>query len=169
LNPNPGKEAGSSSPYPHQIINAMGNDIRILIAEDDEGHASLIQRNLRRAGIINEIEHFRNGEEVMEYLFANFNELEEEGLPLLLLLDIRMPKMDGIEVLRKIKEDRLLKKMPVTMLTTTDDPVQIDLCHELGCSHYISKPVDYEDFIKVIRQLGLFLKVVSLPRIRIPS
>lgn len=144
----------------------MKDEIIILIAEDDEGHASLIKRNLRRAGIINNMRRFADGQEALDYLMNYKNTREEGELPLLLLLDIRMPKMDGIEVLQRIKSDSVLKKMPVIMVTTTDDPREIEVCHELGCSSYIRKPVDYDQFIDVIKQLGLFLKVVSVPKIK---
>ena len=89
----------------------------------------------------------------------------ENGLPLLLLLDIRMPKMDGVDVLKKLKQDPELKKMPVIMITTTDDPREVDKCHDLGCSSYVIKPVDYEQFVEAIKQLGMFLKVVKVPKI----
>ena len=112
----------------------MDKEIKILIAEDDDGHASLIRRNLQRAGIINEIVRFQDGNEVVEYLFQSGEVKRENGLPLLLLLDIRMPKMDGVDVLKKLKQDPELKKMPVIMITTTDDPREVDKCHDLGCS-----------------------------------
>lgn len=142
----------------------MERDINILITEDDEGHASLIRRNLQRAGIINNMMHFRNGEEVMDYL-ETIRSDRNMNQSLLLLLDIRMPKMDGIEVLRKIKQDDFLKRIPVIMVTTTDDPREVEICHDLGCSNYVTKPVDYEQFVGVIQQLGLFLKVVRVPAI----
>jgi len=82
-----------------------------------------------------------------------------------LLLDIRIPKIDGVEVLRQLKQDEELRKIPVIMLTTTDDPREVDACHRLGCSHYIVKPVDYDKFSAMLGQLGLFLKIVLVPRI----
>jgi CheY-like chemotaxis protein len=144
-------------------------DIKILIAEDDDGHASLIMRNLQRSGIDHDINRFRNGQEVIDYLYGK-NEPEcEDEQALLLLLDIRMPVMDGIEVLKKIKADKELKKMPVIMVTTTDDPGEVTLCHKLGCSNYVTKSTDYKEFISAIRMLGLFLTVVSVPKIKIGS
>ncbi len=76
-----------------------------------------------------------------------------------------MPKVNGTEVLKKLKEDKELKKIPVIMITTTDDPIEIEHCHSIGCSNYITKPINYDNFVKVIRQLGLFLSVVQVPRI----
>jgi CheY-like chemotaxis protein len=141
----------------------MNNEVCILITEDDEGHAMLIQKNLRRAGISNTFKHFRDGQEVLDFLFGRSSEQLEEGRPYLLLLDIRMPRVDGIEVLRQIKSDANLRRMPVIMITTTDDPQEVNQCHTLGCNNYITKPVDYNRFIEAIRQLGLFFSIVEVP------
>ncbi len=142
----------------------MDSAFTVLIAEDDTGHASLIQKNLKRSGISNEILHFHDGEEALNFLFRRGDGPHRtDGIPYLLLLDIRMPKVDGVEVLRQVKENEELKKMPVIMLTTTDDPTEIERCHTLGCSNYISKPVDYEQFTQTIQQLGLFLRIVKIP------
>lgn len=144
----------------------MDNEVCILIAEDDDGHANLIRKNLNRAGISNPITHFKDGQEILDYLFDNYETLfVNSGKSYLLLLDIRMPKVDGIEVLRKIKEDSELKKIPVIMITTTDDPRDVDNCHALGCNSYITKPIDYDKFVAVIRELGLFLKIVKIPKL----
>jgi CheY-like chemotaxis protein len=144
----------------------MKKEAVILIAEDDDGHATLIQRNLKRAGIANEMIRFADGQAVLDFLFKkNGSSGRKAGHAYLLLLDIRMPKVDGVEVLRQVKADNELKKLPIIMLTTTDDPREVDKCHELGCSNYISKPVDYQKFVESIRQLGLFLLVVEVPHI----
>jgi CheY-like chemotaxis protein len=76
-----------------------------------------------------------------------------------------MPKLDGVEVLEQIKKDPELRKIPVIMITTTDDPREVERCHDLGCSNYIAKPIEYESFVNAIRQLGLFLAVVQVPKI----
>jgi CheY-like chemotaxis protein len=144
----------------------MKKEIHIIIAEDDEGHAALIKKNLRRAGIENEIIHFVDGQQVLDFLLRKGGgPHRQDGDSFLLLLDIRMPKVDGIEVLRQIKEDRELRKIPVIMVTTTDDPREVEHCHLLGCSNYITKPVDYDKFVNAIRQLGLFLMIVQVPAI----
>lgn len=144
----------------------MKEEVNIIVTEDDEGHASLIQKNLKRAGISNPILHFKDGEETLNFLFRR------EGGPhrktetaYLLLLDIRMSKVDGLEVLQHIKKDSELRKMPVIMITTADDPKEVETCHYLGCNTYITKPVDYDRFVEAIRQLGLFLLVVEVPKI----
>ena len=142
----------------------MNQEVIILIAEDDEGHAELIRKNLARAGIANNIMHFKDGQEVHDFLFRQGDgPHRESGKAYVLLLDIRMPKMDGTEVLQKIKADADLCKMPVIMITTTDDPREVAHCHKLGCNNYITKPVEYDGFVNAIRQLGLFLIVVQVP------
>ena len=144
----------------------MKEEMVILFVEDDDGHARLIEKNLRRAGIQNEMLRFQDGQEILDFLFLRGEGRKRENdTPYLLLLDICMPKIDGVEVLRQIKQDDELRKIPVIMLTTTDDPREVDACHSLGCSHYIVKPVEYEEFARVLGQLGLFLKIVQLPRI----
>ena len=142
----------------------MKQEVKIIIAEDDEGHATLISKNLRRAGVLNKIIRFKDGQETLDYLFQNNTKVKRKvGDPHLLLLDIRMPKVDGIEVLRQVKQDTELRKMPVIVITTTDDPREVEKCHDLGCSSYITKPIDYDKFVEAIRKLGLFLLVVEVP------
>ena len=150
----------------------MDEDLVILIAEDDDGHALLIQKNLEAAGIKNKIIRFVNGEELLDFLFytnrknaKNGKPHMKHGTPYIVLLDIRMPKVDGIEVLEKIKSDDQMQKLPVIMLTTTDDPREIEKCHLLGCNNYVTKPLDYEHFIEVIKRLGYFLKIVKVPNV----
>lgn len=144
----------------------MRKETVILIAEDDEGHAALIKSNLSGAGIVNNIVHFKDGQEILDFLFAQGDGPRRQAdASYVLLLDIRMPKLDGIDVLEKIKADPELCKIPVIMVTTTDNPLEVERCHALGCSNYIAKPVNYEKFTHAIRQLGLFLTVVEVPRI----
>ena len=134
----------------------------ILIVDDDEGHAILIRENLQAAGLNNRIEHFRDGQAILDF-FANRSPGTLETF--LVLLDIRMPKVDGIEVLRRLKADPELSKLPVIMLTTTDDSREVERCYELGCSVYIQKPVDYDRFAEAIRRLGLFVTLVLAPQV----
>jgi len=144
----------------------VNSEVTILIAEDDPGHSTLIQRNLRRSGLGNEMIVFDDGAPLLDFLFGEGDTPHlANGKPYLLLLDIRMPRVDGVEVLRRIKADPKLRRMPVIMLTTTDDPSEVERCHTLGCSSYITKPVDYDRFVEAIRQLGLYLSVVQVPRI----
>ena len=139
--------------------------ITILLAEDDDGHANLVQRNLERAGLLNGFVRVSDGQELLDLLSTKRNadgkELSDE---LVILLDINMPRVDGIEALRQIKANPNTQRIPVIMLTTTDDPREVNRCYELGCNVYVTKPVDYEGFIDAIRRLGMFLQVVKRPR-----
>src|SRR5262249_11827424 len=137
----------------------------ILLAEDDDGHATLIQRNLKRAGIINKLIHVRDGQEALDFMRCEgpYAARQLDG-PVLILLDIKMPRLDGFEVLRRLKADNATPKTPVVMLHTTDDPREVQRCYELGCNVYVTKPVAYDEFIEAIKRLGMFLAIVKVPR-----
>jgi CheY-like chemotaxis protein len=144
----------------------MNHEVVILVAEDDEGHAGLIKKNLIRAGLVNDLQHFKDGQEILDFLFKKGDgPHRQSGVSYVLLLDIRMPKVGGTQVLEQVKADADLHRMPVIMITTTNDPREVEQCHNLGCSNYITKPVNYTDFVNAIRQLGLFLSVVEIPKI----
>ncbi|HEV3085311.1 MAG TPA: response regulator [Gemmataceae bacterium] len=139
--------------------------LTILLAEDDDGHASLVQRNLQRAGIVNHVVHVKDGQQTLDYVRCQGAHAQRNpNGPLLLLLDINMPGLDGVEVLRRLKADPRTAMIPVIVLTTTDDPREVQRCYELGCSVYVTKPVVYNDFIEAIRRLGMFLSIVKVPR-----
>jgi CheY-like chemotaxis protein len=141
-------------------------NVTILIAEDDEGHAELILEQLRSAGVSNEIIRFRDGQELWDYLMAEGRRTSQyDGHGFLLLLDIVMPRLDGLEVLRRIKTDKQWHNLPIIMLTTTDDPREIENCYTLGCNCYITKPMEYKRFTEMLKRLGLFLMVVQTPKI----
>jgi CheY-like chemotaxis protein len=139
--------------------------ITIILAEDDDGHASLVERNLERAGLLNGFLRVRDGQELLDILKAHGT---ADGPVLsgevVILLDINMPRIDGIEALKQIKANDATKSIPVIMLTTTDDPREVNRCYELGANVYITKPVEYDNFIEAIRRLGLFLQIVKRPR-----
>jgi len=138
--------------------------VTIIMIEDDEGHARLIERNIRRSGVNNEIIAFSNGTDAMKYLFGDDGSgVRHKGRAMLILLDLNLPDMTGIEILRQIKDNKYLKATPVVVLTTTDDSHEIKRCYELGCNVYITKPVNYESFANAIRQLGLFFSVIQVP------
>jgi CheY-like chemotaxis protein len=134
--------------------------VTIIMIEDDEGHARLIERNIRRAGVNNEIKHFVSGTAALEFLFTP---AALGNGPFLVLLDLNLPDMTGTDILAKIKSNERLRRAPVVVLTTTDDKTEIQRCYDLGCNVYITKPVDYETFAQAIRQLGLFLSVMQVP------
>ncbi|MET4898063.1 response regulator [Sphingomonadaceae bacterium jetA1] len=139
--------------------------VGIVMIEDDEGHARLIEKNIRRAGILNDIRHFTNGTTALDYLFHAPDGPAKSG-PAMVLLDLNLPDMSGTDILARIKEEGSpLKRAPVVVLTTTDDKVEIQRCYDLGCNVYITKPVNYENFAQAIRQLGLFLSVIQVPEV----
>jgi CheY-like chemotaxis protein len=138
----------------------------ILLAEDDDGHASLIQRNMKRAGVGNEVARVRDGQEALDYIRRQGAYADRPVVPLLVLLDINMPKVDGIGVLQAIKADPATTKLPIIMLTTTDDPREVERCYALGCSVYVTKPVKYDDFVDALTRLGMFLEIIKVPHAR---
>ena len=137
--------------------------VNIVMIEDDEGHARLIEKNIRRAGISNPVHHFLDGTSALHFLYEDARGPVHNG-PALVLLDLNLPDMSGIDILAKIKsESSPLRRAPVVVLTTTDDKLEIQRCYDLGCNVYITKPVNYENFATAIRQLGLFLSVIQVP------
>ncbi|QQC64757.1 response regulator [Paraburkholderia ginsengisoli] len=155
-----------------------GETVSIVLIEDDDGHATLVERNLRRAGITNGFLRFRDGQQALDYFFgaetpdapgapasaaANAYPPCEDLTQFVVLLDLKMPRVDGFEVLRRLKASPRTASVPVIVLTTTDDPREIARCYELGCNVYICKPVEYDAFIEAVRRLGFFLQVVKLP------
>ena len=140
------------------------NPVRIVMIEDDEGHARLIERNIRRAGVNNEILPFRDGTSALAFLLGPDGTGEAHaGQALLVLLDLNLPDMTGIDILARVKGNPHLRRTPVVVLTTTDDQREIQRCYDLGCNVYVTKPVNYEGFANAIRQLGLFFSVMQVP------
>ncbi len=140
----------------------MKKEIIILLAEDDKGHANLIMKNLKRVGVEYKVLHFENGEEILNFLSKEEN-YPGKGASYILLLDIRMPKLDGIEVLRQVKQDKAMSKLPVIMVTTTDEPETVRKCHDMGCVRYVVKPINHGEFVDTINQLGQFLMTMDEP------
>lgn len=142
----------------------MTMPVTIIMVEDDEGHARLIEKNIRRAGVTNEIRPFANGTSALAFLLGpDGSGRDNAGRPLLILLDLNLPDMTGADILKIVKENEHLKRAPVVVLTTTDDQREIQRCYDLGCNVYITKPVNYEGFSNAIRQLGLFFSVIQVP------
>jgi CheY-like chemotaxis protein len=149
-------------------MTSLMNDLpTILIADDDDGHAFLVEDNLRRAGLNTEFLRFSDGQELLDFLFGRTKEpaFERNG-HYLLLLDIRMPKVDGVTALQQIKADPDLRKLPVIILTTTEDPREVDRCHALGCNVYLHKPVSFDAFAHALEQLGRFFSLVKVPQLK---
>lgn len=138
--------------------------VTIVMVEDDNGHARLIERNIRRAGVNNQIMSFTDGTSALRYMFGEDGSGKvSKGRAQLVLLDLNLPDMTGVDILAKVKANQYTKLSPVIVLTTTDDEREIQRCYDLGANVYITKPVDYEAFANAIRQLGLFFSVMQVP------
>ena len=145
-------------------MKAYESNFTILIVDDDKGHVELLRRNLSRIALGNPILALHDGKQALDYIFRRGEFAGRTGSDPLMLLDINMPgSIGGVEVLRQIKADPATSKTPVIMLSTTDDPREVALCYELGCSVYITKPVDPLQFIESIKRLGFFLQIIRLP------
>ncbi|MGZ5052227.1 MAG: response regulator [Methylobacter sp.] len=141
--------------------------VTILIVEDDPGHSRLIEKNLRRGGLENPILTFENGQLALNYLKAQ-DEFKDRSLNhcILMLVDLNMPVMNGVELLRTLKQDNTLREVPVIILTSTDDQREIDECYSLGCNLYIPKPVEFDRFSETVRNLGMMIGLIAPPTIK---
>ena len=145
-------------------MNNEAKPVTIVMVEDDDGHARLIEKNIRRAGVANEILPFTNGTEALAFLLGpDGSGVVNKGRQLLILLDLNLPDMTGVDILEKIKVNEHIRRCPVVVLTTTDDQREIQRCYDLGANIYITKPVNYEGFANAIKQLGLFFSVMQIP------
>ncbi len=146
------------------MISSYSEPFSVVLIEDDDGHASLIRRNLQRVGVMNPITHLKTGTEAVQYFFPDTPGARTYDRTVV-VLDLNLPDIDGFEILRRLKEDEITRKMPVIVLTTTDNPNDIDRCYALGCNVFMTKPVGYDDFSEAIRKLGLWLTIVRVPHI----
>lgn len=148
-------------------MNQFARPVNIVMIEDDQGHALLIEKNIRRAGVSNDIVPFTNGTDALHYLLGDDGSgTVSSGRHQLILLDLNLPDMTGIDILQKLKANPHTRRSPVVVLTTTDDSREIQRCYDLGANVYITKPVHYEAFANAIRQLGLFFAVMQVPEAR---
>ena len=145
-------------------MSSEAKPVTIVMIEDDEGHARLIEKNIRRAGVSNEIIPFTDGTSALAHLFGSDGSGDvSASRHLLILLDLNLPDMSGVSILEKVKANPNTKRAQVVVLTTTDDEREIQRCYDLGANVYITKPVNYEGFANAIRQLGLFFSVMQIP------
>jgi len=141
---------GTGIIFYHLSMENLG-PVDILLVEDNPDDAGLTIRALKKNRLAHHLVHLRDGEEALEFLFA-----DDAPLPKLILLDLKMPKVDGIDVLRRIKGDEKRKVIPVVVLTSSKEEKDIVESYKLGVNAYIVKPVDFEKFVKAITDLGLF-------------
>ena len=142
----------------------MTATLSIVIAEDDDGHATLVRRNLKRAGLESEPVHVRDGQEMLDYVYRRgqwSGRAPHDAL--VLLVDLNMPRLGGLQVLEQLKTDEALTRIPVFVLTTTDDPIELDRCYALGAAACIVKPVEYAAFSEVVQRLAQFLLMARIP------
>ena len=138
-------------------------EVTILLIEDDPGHARLIEKNLKRY-VTNKIIRLSDGQQAIDFLFSEGAYAQSvRPSPLMVLLDLNMPVIDGYEVLRRMKKEDQTKKIPVIILTSTEDIREVSRCYDLGCNVYIVKPVDYDKFSEAMQKLGLLISIVVVP------
>jgi two-component system response regulator len=136
----------------------MGITAEILLVEDNPNDAELAIRALKKNNLANNLVHLEDGQEALDYLYNEDNEM-----PKLILMDVKMPRVDGIEVLRKLKSDEKRKVIPVVMLTSSKEDKDIIEAYNLGVNAYIVKPVDFDQFVKAVTQLGFFWMILNQP------
>lgn len=142
------------------------NSVEVLLVEDNVNDAELTIRELKRNHLANHLFHVKDGEEALDFIFGtgSFIGVRSVGYsPKLVLLDIQMPKINGIEVLQRIKEDERTKNTPVVMLTSSKEDPDIKQCYNLGANSYLVKPVNFEEFAEVIKNLGFYWLLLNQP------
>lgn len=137
---------------------------RILLVEDSLNDIDLTLAALEEHHLANEVVVTRDGEEALDYLYRRGQfASRDQNLPAVVLLDIKMPKVNGIEVLRQMKSDAALKSLPVVMLTSSKEEPDLAACYELGANAYVVKPVDFQQFVDAVKQVGAFWAVLNEP------
>jgi len=139
------------------------NDIEILFAEDSEDDAMLTMRALKKSGFANKVHHVKDGAEALDFLYCSGHYADRncQEKPKLILLDLKMPKMSGMEVLEKVKSDPAFSSIPVVILTSSKEDPDIQKAYELGANSYIAKPVESDNFFNVIKEIGMYWMVIS--------
>lgn len=139
------------------------DEIEVLLVEDNETDAELTMRALKRKNLANNLVWVKDGEEALEFIFATgrYSEREMQELPKLILLDLRMPKVDGMEVLRVLKADERTNRIPVVVLTSSKEDKDIVESYNLGVNSYVSKPVEFDEFTEAVSTLGLYWMLLN--------
>lgn len=134
------------------------SEVEILLVEDNPHDAELTLRALKKNHLANKIMHAKDGEEALDFLFAegSFEGRRTEQMPKFILLDLKLPKVNGLEVLERLKGEEITKKIPVVVLTSSGEDRDLHRCYELGVNSYIVKPVGFENFVKAVAGLGFY-------------
>ena len=135
-----------------------GEPLTILLVEDNPDHAELVKRNMEEFQVANKIIHVEDGEAALDYVYGRgeFADKERFPMPHLMLLDLRLPKVDGLEVLKEVKSNADLRAMPVVILTTSDAERDMAMAYDYHANSYVTKPVDFTDFSRLLRDLGFY-------------
>jgi two-component system response regulator len=143
----------------------MNEEIEILLVEDNMSDAELTIRALRKNNLVNKLVHLKDGAEALDFIFGEgaYAGRRIENMPRAILLDLKMPKMNGIDVLKKIKSDERTRKIPIVILTSSKEDPDIATCYDLGVNSYVVKPVEFEEFVKVVSELGLYWMLLNQP------
>jgi two-component system response regulator len=139
------------------------HEVEVLLVEDNQSDAELTLRALKKHNLANKLFHVKDGAEAIDFLFSQggyTNRRAEHG-PKVVLLDLKLPKVDGIEVLRKIKSDDRTKLIPVVVMTSSREDRDLNECYKLGVNGYVVKPVEFEDFARAVSQLGFYWLLVN--------
>ena len=141
------------------------NAVEILLVEDNPADVELTLRALKKHNLANNVLVVKDGEEALEFIFANgqYNERDIEEHPKVILLDLKLPKVDGLEVLRQIKSNELTKTIPVVVLTSSSEEKDIVESYKLGVNSYITKPIDFDKFLDCVTELGLYWLLLNRP------
>ena len=149
------------------MMEMKGKPIGILLVEDDADHVELILRALKENNLLNEVYVVKDGQEALDFMYhqGSYKDEEKSPRPGLILLDIKLPKIDGIEVLKRLKGDPQFKSIPIIMLTTSTRDEEVAECYAVGANSYVTKPMDCEDFTKKVRELKLYWTIINtLPK-----
>ncbi len=143
----------------------MEYEIEILLVEDNMSDSEMTIRALKKNHLANKLVHLKDGAEALDFIFAegNYSGRKVENIPKVILLDLKMPKVNGIQVLQRIKSDERTKAIPVVVLTSSKEDPDIQECYRLGVNSYVVKPVQFESFVKAVSELGLYWMILNQP------
>lgn len=138
-------------------------DTSIVLVDDDPAHSALVKRHLVKGGVSHEIISLYSGQDLLDFVFSTGEyQNYQYAQKIVILLDINMPGIGGIDILRQLKHDEATRHIPIMMLTTSDDPIEINTCFQLGCNAYFIKPVEHQQFVIQIQELGHFLAMTQI-------